>query len=178
MFHETSHSRSAEAGASAPVALARRSRWLKTWRSWLSAIALRFSGRRHGDVEKLEEIKDAHWELADCASHYRQFLDAQQDFIVRRSGDGHVVFANAAFCNAFDVRREDVVGSMFQPPVVRTEVPAKPSAQSSPLLNFCARATVSAGLPGTSRKSGTISANRKSKALAVTSLSNALRKRG
>ena len=126
MFHETSHSRSAEAGASAPVALARRARWPKTWRTWLSAIAFRFSGRKHGDIEKLEEIKDAHWELADCASHYRQFLDAQQDFIVRRSGDGHVVFANAAFCKAFDVRREDVVGSMFQPPVVRTEVPAKP----------------------------------------------------
>jgi two-component system, sensor histidine kinase len=128
LFHETSNSRSAEASASAPVAPARRSRWLKAWRSWLSGIADRFTSGGRSDVEKLEDIKDAHWELADCASHYRQFLDAQQDFIVRRSGDGHVVFANAAFCNAFDVRREDVVGSMFQPPVIRTEAPAKPSA--------------------------------------------------
>ena len=48
---------------------------------------------------------------------------------MRRSENGHLVFANASFCEAFDVRREDVLGSMFQPPVVTTEPQAKPSSQ-------------------------------------------------
>ena len=87
------------------------------------------SGRRGVEADKLEEFKDAHWELTDRASHYRQLLDAQQDFIVRRSENGHLVFANASFCEAFDVRREDVLGSMFQPPVITTEPQAKPSSQ-------------------------------------------------
>jgi signal transduction histidine kinase len=79
--------------------------------------------RSGGRVEatKLEEIKDAHWELADRASHYRELLDAQQDFVVRRSFDGHLVFANSAFCDAFDVGCDDILGSIFQPPVILEE---------------------------------------------------------
>ena len=91
------------------------------------AIARGLRSRAKAEVDSLEEIKDAHWELVDQASHYRQLLDAQQDFVLRRSIDGHLVFANSAFCDAFDVRREDVLGSMFAPPVVRSE----PAGESS-----------------------------------------------
>lgn len=83
--------------------------------------------RKREETRKLEEIKDAHWQLSDSAARYRQFLDAQRDFVVRRSLDGRLVFANFAFLEAFDVRGEDVVGSVFRPPVVRTE----PLVQSS-----------------------------------------------
>jgi two-component system, sensor histidine kinase len=83
--------------------------------------------RRREETRKLEEIRDAHWQLSDSALRYRQIVDAQRDFVVRRSLDGRLVFANAAFLDAFDVRREDVAGSMFRPPVVRTE----PLVQSS-----------------------------------------------
>ncbi len=86
--------------------------------------------RSGGRVEatKLEEIKDAHWELADRASHYRELLDAQQDFVVRRSFDGHLVFANSAFCDAFDVGCDDILGSIFQPPVILEEPETEPSS--------------------------------------------------
>ena len=94
------------------------------------------SGRRGVEADKLEEFKDAHLELTDRASHYRQLLDAQQDFIVRRSENGHLVFANASFCEAFDVRREDVLGSMFQPPVITTEPQAKPSSRHRRFVEF------------------------------------------
>ena len=77
------------------------------------------SGRRGVEADKLEEFKDAHWELTDRASHYRQLLDAQQDFIVRRSENGHLVFANASFCETFDVRREDVLGPCSSRPSLR-----------------------------------------------------------
>jgi PAS domain S-box-containing protein len=86
-----------------------------------------FRYRSRTAVASLEKIKDAHWELAASASRYRQLLDAQQDFVVRRSRDGHIVFANSAFCDAFDVRREDVLGSIFEPPVIAAEPETKPS---------------------------------------------------
>jgi PAS domain S-box-containing protein len=65
----------------------------------------------------LEDIKDAHWELADRASYYRALLDAQRDFVIRRSADGHLIFANRAFCDAFGVQREGLIGSTFEPHV-------------------------------------------------------------
>lgn len=73
------------------------------------------------ETEKLEEIKDAHWALADSASHYRQLLDAQDDFVVRRSIDGQLVFANKSFCDAFEVHSQDVLGTRFYPPSIREE---------------------------------------------------------
>ncbi len=82
---------------------------------------------RRDETHKLEEIKDAHWQLSDTAIRYRQLVDAQRDFVVRRSPDGRLVFANLAFLDAFDVRGEDVFGSVYFPPVLRTE----PLVQSS-----------------------------------------------
>lgn len=79
--------------------------------------------KRYDDAktEKLEEIKDAHWKLEDRATYYRDLLDAQQDFVVRRSLDGRLMFANKAFCDAFQVRSGDVIGSPFDPPVHLSE---------------------------------------------------------
>lgn len=76
--------------------------------------------RRRDGMRKLEEMKDAHWQLSDSAVRYRQFLDAQRDFVVRRSLDGRLRFANLAFFNAFDMRREEIIGSIYRPPVIRT----------------------------------------------------------
>jgi signal transduction histidine kinase len=73
------------------------------------------------DFAEAESRVDAHWQMADRAATYHQLVDAQQDFITRRSGDGHLTFANATFCDAFEVRREEIIGSLFQPPVVRSE---------------------------------------------------------
>ncbi len=69
----------------------------------------------------LEKIEDAHWRLSDNALRYRELLDAQQDFIVRRSAAGDVVFANRAFCEAFDVRSDALIGKKFEPPIIREE---------------------------------------------------------
>lgn len=71
---------------------------------------------------KLEEIKDARWELADRAARYRELLDAQQEFIVRRSGEGRILFANRAFCEAFSVHCDEASGTTFEPPIVREEL--------------------------------------------------------
>jgi PAS domain S-box-containing protein len=72
---------------------------------------------RH-ETAVLEDAKDAHWEFADRASQYRELLDVQRDFVVRRSADGRLVFANRAFCEAFGVRSDTLLGSRFEPPVL------------------------------------------------------------
>jgi len=73
---------------------------------------------RGHEAAVLEDAKDAHWEFADRASQYRELLDVQRDFVVRRSADGRLVFANRAFCEAFGVRCEALLGSTFEPPVL------------------------------------------------------------
>lgn len=82
----------------------------------------------HHEAAGLEDVKDAHWELADRASQYRELLDVQRDFVVRRSADGRLVFANRAFCDAFGVRCEDLLGSTFEPPVLLEDELPEPSA--------------------------------------------------
>ena len=72
----------------------------------------------HHETAVLEDAKDAHWEFADRASQYRELLDVQRDFVVRRLADGRLVFANRAFCEAFGVRSDALLGSRFEPPVL------------------------------------------------------------
>jgi PAS domain S-box-containing protein len=70
----------------------------------------------------LEDIKDAHWALADNAARYRELLDAQRELIVQRTTDGRIVFANRAFCEAFGVQCDAILGTKFEPLVVREDV--------------------------------------------------------
>lgn len=85
--------------------------------------SLEFAGssRQRERAGTLERLKDAQWEIADRNLQFRKALDAQQDYVVQRAWDGHVVFANIRFCQAFDVSAEDIVGTMFYPPVVASE---------------------------------------------------------
>lgn len=71
--------------------------------------------------DDIENVKDADWRLSDNAVRYRQFLDSQRDFIVRRAKDGRLVFANTAFLDAFGVRSKDILGSRFRPRTLRSE---------------------------------------------------------
>ncbi|MBS0238800.1 MAG: response regulator [Proteobacteria bacterium] len=103
---------------------------------WTGTIARAVRLHRRDKVRKLEEMKDAHWRLSDNAVRYRQFLDAQHDFVVRHSLDGRLRFANRAFISAFDVRDEDVLGSIYRHPVIRTEAAAGSSPSGRCTLEF------------------------------------------
>jgi signal transduction histidine kinase/CheY-like chemotaxis protein len=101
---------------------------LPSFRRFRRLFARGGKGFCHAQV-KLEEITDAHWKLADRAARYRELLDGQQEFIVRRSGDRRIAFANRAFCEAFGVHCDEASGAMFEPPVVREELrSARPDA--------------------------------------------------
>lgn len=78
----------------------------------------------------LEDIEDAHWRLSDNAVRYRQFLDSQRDFIVRRTRDGRLVFANSAFLDAFEVSSDEVIGTRYRPRAFRRDAAISTSTTS------------------------------------------------
>ncbi|WP_172636522.1 ATP-binding protein [Hyphomicrobium sp. MC1] len=97
------------------------------WKLWRQKTPVAQRDTRRAD-DDIEDLKDAHWRLSDNAVRYRQFLDSQRDFIVRRAKDGRLVFANTAFLEAFGVRSEDILGSRFRPHILRSESTAGMSA--------------------------------------------------
>ncbi len=67
---------------------------------------------------RLEELKDAHWELSENEARYRDLLDSQDDMISRRDADDRYLFVNQAFCQAFGLAPQQVIGQRFRPNVL------------------------------------------------------------
>lgn len=82
------------------------------------------SGDRPDELAALraekERLEDLAWTFRESEARYRNLIDAQGDLVIRRNAAGEVTFANDAACRAFDVRREDLIGSRFRPQVVET----------------------------------------------------------
>lgn len=76
--------------------------------------------RRHNERidSDLEELKDAHWELSENEARYRDLLDSQDDMISRRDSEGRYLFVNQAFCRAFGLSPQQIVGKRFRPDVL------------------------------------------------------------
>ena len=74
--------------------------------------------RRHRIDSDLEELKDAHWELSENEARYRDLLDSQDDMISRRDSEGRYLFVNQAFCRAFGLSPQQIVGKRFRPDVL------------------------------------------------------------
>lgn len=76
--------------------------------------------RRHSECidSDLEELKDAHWELSENEARYRDLLDSQDDMISRRDGEGRYLFVNQAFCLAFGLSPQQIIGKRFRPDVL------------------------------------------------------------
>jgi PAS domain S-box-containing protein len=71
--------------------------------------------------DKLEQLHDLHWQIADSARRYRDLLDAQAGLIVRRNADGQVLFANRAYLRAFGLREDELAGRRHEPHVLAIE---------------------------------------------------------
>jgi PAS domain S-box-containing protein len=71
--------------------------------------------------EKLEQLHDLHWQIADSARRYRDLLDAQAGLIVRRDAEGKVLFANRAYLRAFGLREDELAGRWHEPHVLAIE---------------------------------------------------------
>ena len=60
--------------------------------------------------EQLEDLRDRNWELREAEERARSFLEAQGDLIARRDKDGHITYANDAFCALAGRSREELIG--------------------------------------------------------------------
>jgi len=67
---------------------------------------------------RIEELSDRNWELREAEERARSLLEAQGDLIVRRDAQGHVTYANDAFCVLAGKQRKDLIGRVFDLPVV------------------------------------------------------------
>ncbi|MDP3077579.1 response regulator [Bradyrhizobium sp.] len=60
-----------------------------------------------------EAMVDRNWELQEAEQRARSLFESQGDLIVLRDGDGHITFANDAWCELAELPREKLVGSRF-----------------------------------------------------------------
>jgi PAS domain S-box-containing protein len=95
-------------------------------------IAVGDEVQRYGDRidTRLEELKDAHWELSENEARYRDLLDSQDDMISRRDADDRYLFVNQAFCRAFGLSPQQVIGKRFRPNVLDGQVHAPLPAEA------------------------------------------------
>ncbi len=71
--------------------------------------------------DELERLHDLQWQITDNARRYRDLLDAQAGLIVRRDGQGRVVFANRAYLRVFGLSDDEIAGSLHEPHVIETD---------------------------------------------------------
>jgi PAS domain S-box-containing protein len=81
--------------------------------------------RHRAGVEKIralkaqvDELTDRNWELREAEERARSLLAAQGDMIVRRDASGRITYANDAFCSLAARKRDVLIGSRFQLPVL------------------------------------------------------------
>jgi signal transduction histidine kinase/CheY-like chemotaxis protein len=67
---------------------------------------------------RTEELTDDNWELRETEERARSLLEAQGDLIVRRDAGGRITYANDAFCALAGRRREDLIGSTAELPIL------------------------------------------------------------
>jgi PAS domain S-box-containing protein len=58
-----------------------------------------------------EAMADRNWELQEAESRARSLFESQGDLIVLRDADGHITFANDAYCELARTSREKLIGS-------------------------------------------------------------------
>jgi PAS domain S-box-containing protein len=63
--------------------------------------------------DRAEELGDRNWELKEAAERDRGVLEALGDVIVRRDGDGRIIYANDAFCRIAGRPMDALVGTPF-----------------------------------------------------------------
>jgi PAS domain S-box-containing protein len=78
------------------------------------SIRLRFLNRRLRKIALHNEaLIDRNWELQEAEERARSLFEQQGDLIVMRDGEGHITFANDAFCELAERPREALIGTRF-----------------------------------------------------------------
>jgi len=78
------------------------------------SIRLRFLKRRMRKIALHNEaLIDRNWELQEAEERARSLFEQQGDLIVMRDAEGHITFANDAYCELAERPREALLGTRF-----------------------------------------------------------------
>jgi PAS domain S-box-containing protein len=77
-----------------------------------------------GAAFDVTERKLAEQALRASEARYRGLVESQREIVLRFDANGHVTFANDAYCDTYGVRREDAIGQPFWPLVYPDDVEA------------------------------------------------------
>lgn len=83
------------------------------------------AGRVHGVVQyarKITERKRIEAELKESEARYRAIVSDQTELICRFDPDGRLTFVNNAYCNCFEVNREEIIGTNFLPHIYEEDI--------------------------------------------------------
>ena len=61
-----------------------------------------------------EALIDRNWELQEAEERAQHLFEAQGDYVVRRDGEGKILFVNDAFCQLAGAARDQLLGSDFR----------------------------------------------------------------
>lgn len=68
-----------------------------------------------------EQYPDHGWTSHDAESSYRDLLERQSNLVLKRDSRGLLTYVNQAFCDAFGVTVQKVIGTAFSPTVIEEE---------------------------------------------------------
>src|ERR1700747_2256725 len=90
------------------------------------SIRLRFLNRRLRKIALHNEAMiDRNWELQEAEERARSLFEQQGDLIVMRDDEGHITFANDAFCELAERPREALIGTRFDFQILEQGEPAQ-----------------------------------------------------
>jgi PAS domain S-box-containing protein len=89
--------------------------WLVTSRA--RSEAKRAAGENRQLMAEIERIDDRCWEMAASEALHRSLVETLGDLVVRRSGDGRILYANAAYAALIGLSQEAARGSLARPDV-------------------------------------------------------------
>ena len=69
----------------------------------------------------IEELNDLQWELREREARYRDLLDCQGEFILRRDTAGRLTYVNQTVCTAFNLQADIALGQLFCPDILDGE---------------------------------------------------------
>lgn len=75
-------------------------------------------------MAEIRERERTENELRRSEERYRGIIESQRDLVVRTDTEGRFTFANDAYCRKFGKRREELIGSSFEPLVHPEDLPA------------------------------------------------------
>lgn len=86
----------------------------------------------------IERMHDLRWELSENRASLRDLLDAQDEIILRRDADHRLTFANRSFYRLFGLEPAEVLGQVFSPTVLETDMAAPVPGRSPQLMQLLA----------------------------------------